>query len=106
LNEALTTGLIFTAFASIRYFLDDRGQTLAERGADALRGRAGRTWAVRALAVTGMVQLAMFLGYTFPNTIVGFHSTQWNADTQKRSYLTYTCGPRVGRPCPPTAVKR
>jgi hypothetical protein len=105
LNEALTTGMIFTAFASIRYFVDDRGLTLAERGADGLRGSARRTWAVRALAVTGLVQLAMFLGYTFPNTIVGLHSTQWNQDTQQRSYLTYTCGPEAGRPCPPSAVR-
>jgi hypothetical protein len=106
LNEALTTGLIFTAFASIKYFLDDRGHTFAERGAEALRGSSTRTWGVRALAVIGLVQLAMFLGYTFPNTIVGLHSKQWNSDIRKRSYLTYTCGPRAGRPCPPSAVKR
>jgi len=105
LNEALSTGLIFTSFASIKYFVDDRGQTLAERGADALRGTPRRTWAVRALAVTGLVQLAMFLGYTFPNTIVGLHGTQWNKDTQQRSYLTYTCGELAERPCPPSAVK-
>lgn len=105
LNEALTTGMIFTAFASIRYFVDDRGLTLAERGAEGLQGSTRRTWAVRALAVTGLVQVAMFLGYTFPNTIVGLHSTQWNQDTQQRSYLTYTCGPEAGRPCPPSAVK-
>jgi hypothetical protein len=105
LNEALTTGLIFTAFASIKYFVDDRGWTLAERGAEKLRGSARRTWAVRALAVTGMVQLAMFLGYTAPNFMIGLHSTNWNADIQKRSYLTYTCGPHTDQPCPPTAIK-
>jgi hypothetical protein len=47
-----------------------------------------------------------FCGYTVPNFIVGLRSTTWNADIQKRSYLTYTCGPRTDIPCPPTAVKR
>jgi hypothetical protein len=99
LNEALTTGLIFTAFASIKYFVDDRGRTIAERGAEALRSGT-RSWAIRAFAVTGLVQVAMFCGYTAPNFMVGLHATPWNADTQQRSYLTYTCGPAVGLPCP------
>ncbi|MEA2172030.1 MAG: hypothetical protein QOF76_5330 [Solirubrobacteraceae bacterium] len=105
LNEALTTGAIFTAFASIKYFLDDRGLTFAERGAETLPSTSRRTWAIRALAVTGLIQLAMFLGYTVPNFLVGLHSTQWNQDIQKRSYLTYTCGRATGVACPPSGVK-
>ena len=38
LNEALTTGAIFTMFACIKYFTNDRGQSLAERGAERLGG--------------------------------------------------------------------
>jgi hypothetical protein len=106
LNEALTTGLLFTAFASIKYFVDDRGYTLAERGADRLRTSPARAWTIRALAVTGLVSLVMFLTYNVPNTIVGLHSTDWPRDIEKRSYLTYTCGPYGGTPCPNTAVKR
>lgn len=81
-------------------------------GPDAVPGRmkAGLiAWQVilplAGLAAIRLVQLAMFLGYTFPNSIVGLHSTQWNQDTQQRSYLTYTCGPEAGRPCPPSAVR-
>jgi hypothetical protein len=106
LNEALTTGMLFTAFASIKYFVDDRGHTLAERGAETLRTTPGRSWTVRALAVTALVSLAMLLTYNVPNFVVGLHGTDWNRDIQKRSYLTYTCGPAARRPCPPTAVKR
>ena len=106
LNEALTTGLLFTAFASIKYFADDRGLTLAERGASALRTSPARAWAVRALAVTGLVSLTMMLCYNVPNFLVGLHSTDWPRDIQTRSYLTYTCGPAVGRPCPASAVAR
>lgn len=104
LNEALTTGMLFTAFASIKYFTDDRGLTLAERGAGALRTNATRHWVLRALAVTGMVSLCMVVFYGLPNTFAGLHSTQWPASIQKRSYLTYTCGPAAGRSCPPTAL--
>jgi len=105
LNEALTTGMLFTAFASIKYFVDDRGLTFAERGAKALRTSPGRAWAVRALAVTGLVSLVMVLCYNLPNFVVGLHSTTWPRDIQKRSYLTYTCGPAAGRICPPSAIK-
>jgi hypothetical protein len=105
LNEAITTGMLFTAFASIKYFADDNGLTLAERGAAGLRTGPACAWLIRALAVTGMVSLCMVLFYGLPNTFAGLHSTQWPASIQKRSYLTYTCGPAAGRTCPPTAVK-
>ena len=105
LNEALTTGMLFTSFACIKFFTDDRGLTLAERGADALRTNAARHWVLRALAMTGLVSLCMVLFYGLPNTFAGLHSTQWPQSIQKRSYLTYTCGPAAGRSCPPTAVK-
>jgi hypothetical protein len=105
LNEALTTGLLFTAFAAIRFFVDDRGQTVAERGAEGLGGSPRRAWALRALAVTGLVHLAMLCCYNVPNFFVGLHGTDWPRDIQQRSYLTYTCGPAAGEPCPPTAVR-
>ena len=100
LNEALTTGAIFTMFACIKYFANDRGQSLAERGAEQLGGGPVRVTIVRMLAVTGLVTLAMTIGYTLPNTWFGAHSTEWNRDIQTRSYLTYTCGEGPGLACP------
>ena len=100
LNEALTTGVIFTMFACIKYFTDDRGQSLAERGVERLGGGPVRVTVVRMLAVTGLVTLAMTVGYTIPNTWFGAHSAEWNSDTQTRSYLTYTCGEGPGIACP------
>jgi hypothetical protein len=102
LNEAVTTGMLFTAFASMKFFVDDRGQTFAERGAERLGGRAT---GVRVLAVIGLVHVAMLLAYNVPNFFVGLHATNWPRDIQERSYLTYTCGPAAHRPCPPTAIK-
>jgi hypothetical protein len=100
LNEALTTGVIFTMFACIKYFTNDRGQSLAEHGTERLSGGAVRVTTVRLLAVTGLVALAMTVGYSLPNTWFGAHSTAWNKDIQTRSYLTYTCGEGPGIACP------
>ena len=100
LNEALTTGAIFTMFACIKYFANDRGQCLAERGAEQLGGGAKRITTLRLLAVFGLVTAAMTLGYSVPNIWFGAHSTEWNEDIQKRSYLTYTCGEGPGIACP------
>lgn len=100
LNEALTTGAIFTMFACIKYFSNDRGQSLAERGVERFGGGAVRTTAVRLLAVFGLITVAMTLGYSLPNSWFGAHSTAWNEDVQTRSYLTYTCGEGPGIACP------
>jgi uncharacterized membrane protein YhdT len=104
LNEALTTGVIFTTFACIKYFGNDRGQCLAERGAEQLGGGAVRVNAVRLLAVFGLIVVAMTAGYSLPNTWFGAHSTSWNKDIQTRSYLTYTCGEGPGIACPAPEV--
>jgi hypothetical protein len=108
LNEALTTGAIFTMFACIKYFTNDRGQSLAERGVERVGGGTLRVTAVRLLAVTGLVTLAMTLGYSLPNTWFGAHSTTWNEDIQTRSYLTYTCGegPHIACPAPDVPLLR
>lgn len=100
LNEALTTGAIFTMFACIKYFADDRGRCLAERGTEQLIGGTVRVTTVRLLAVFGLVTVAMTAGYSLPNTWFGAHSTEWNKDIQTRSYLTYTCGEGPGIACP------
>ena len=108
LNEALTTGTIFTMFACIKYFTNDRGQSLAERGVERIGGGTARVTAVRLLAVSGLVTLAMTLGYSLPNTWFGAHSTAWNEDIQTRSYLTYTCGegPHIACPSPDVPLLR
>ncbi len=101
LTEMFTIGSVFTAFAAFRYFRDDRGYTIAERGIEKLRLSPGKTLAVRALAVTAFVHLAMFLGYNVPNTLVGLNSTEWPADLQERSYFTNgICGDGTDRVCP------
>jgi hypothetical protein len=102
LNEMLTIATIFTAMSCLRYFRDDKGLTLVERGLDRLRvGRAGQTL-VRFLAIAFAVHAILFLGYNLPNSFVGAHSRPWPRAILKRSYFTdYLCGPQVHTACPP-----
>jgi hypothetical protein len=60
---------------------------------------------VRVLAMTAVVQGAMFFTYNVPNMWVSLHSTTWPDDIQKRSYFTdYICGDGTDRACPGPAV--
>jgi uncharacterized protein DUF5135 len=105
INEWFPVSMTLTAVACIRYFRDDRGRTIAERGIDELRTTSGRKLAPRVLAITGAVHAVMFACYTAPNFVFGLHTNEWPADVQKRSYFTnYICGAGTDRACPGPAV--
>jgi Spirocyclase AveC-like len=100
-NEMLTIAAMFTGICSLRYFKDDRGLTLAERGVDALRMGARSKTLVRGLAIIAATQLIMLVGYNLPNAWIGSHSRAWPAQLQERSYLTDNlCGPGTRNLCP------
>jgi hypothetical protein len=100
-NEMLTIAAIFTGLCALRYFKDDRGRTIVERGIDRLKvGEAGNN-ALRFLAIAGAVHIILVLGYNLPNSVIGAHSRPWPADLQKRSYLTDgVCGAGTTIACP------
>jgi hypothetical protein len=101
LQETLTFAATFTATASLRYFRDDKGHSIVERGIDELKGSAGRKLAIRVLAVIAAVNLAMLCFYTIPNTLMSLSQPSWPKDLQQRSYLTdYVCGAGTNRVCP------
>jgi hypothetical protein len=105
LNEMLTIGAVFTAIASLRFFVNDRGETVVERGIDQVRGSPGRKVLLRALAVTAAIHVFMFLAYNVPNTFIGQNADEWPADLQKRSYFTNNlCGEGTNRSCPGPGV--
>lgn len=104
LHEGLTIGATFTAVACLRYFTNDKGQMLAERGSEEIRGN-GKKLAARIFATIAAVQIAFFITYNVPNFWVGMHSTEWNKDIQERSYFTSgICGEGTDRACPGPAV--
>lgn len=96
----LFAGLV-TSVAVLRYFTNDRSETIAERGVDQLRVTGGARTLVRFLAITAAVNLGMFLTYNLPASWFGTHSSTWPQDIQDRSYLTsHLCGPGTDRACP------
>jgi hypothetical protein len=100
-NEWIPVSATLAAVSCIRYFRDDRGMTLAERGADDLRVKPRTRLLVRVLAVTAIVHVAMLCCYTLPNIFFGMNARAWPVDLQDRSYLTDgICGPGTDRMCP------
>jgi hypothetical protein len=101
-SEALTFGMLFTGMASLRFFTNDRGETLAERGASSLHVSGRWPGVLRVLALCGAVQVVMLVTYNIPNAIiVGAHSGRWPHDVQTHSYFNDgICGAGTPRPCP------
>src|SRR5262249_3791344 len=87
--------------SALRFFKDDQGRSVVERGVDKLRGGPGRKDLARFLAIFGIVNVLVLLCYNVPNSIIGAHSSAWPKDLQQRSYLTdYLCGQGTNRACP------
>ena len=99
-HEALLAGLLFTAFAALRYFRDDKGQMMVERGADKISGQ-GRQTIARILAMVAVAQVIFFVTYNGPAMLVAAAAHEWPKDVQQRSYFTnYVCGDQTDRACP------
>jgi hypothetical protein len=99
--EGLCWGTAWTALACLRYFVNDKGFTVAERGIDEVRATPKqRTW-LRVLAVAGIFNVLVFALYSFPlGMITGLYGDNWPKDIANRSYLTDgLCGVGTDRSC-------
>jgi hypothetical protein len=94
--EAILFGTCWAAWTFLRFFKDDKGRTVVERGADTLSVReSGRTF-LRFLAIAGFLNVAMVI-YSLLWATIGLHSSEWPKDITDRSYLTNNlCGPGTG----------
>lgn len=104
--EAVFAGALFTGLAALRYFRNDKGETLAERGLDKLAvSQRRKTW-LRFLAFVGATQAIMLATYNIPvATFIGAHTAAWPQSIQKRSYFTSRlCGAGTDRMCPGPGV--
>ena len=101
----LTVSSLFTAVAALRYFTNDRGEMVIERGIEKVKGGPGKKLVIRALAAVAATHLLLIVFYNIPNSVIGLHSNEWPADLQERSYLTdFVCGDETDRACPGAAV--
>lgn len=104
LYEAMTMGSMFTFLACVRFFRNDRGESLADRGLDQLTAHGWRRTAARWLALCGVVTVGYVAFYNLPLQWVGTHAS-WVKDVVDRSYFTDgICGPGTGYACPGTRV--
>lgn len=100
LNDMLHVGIAITAWMATRYFTNDKGETLAERGASTIKNPRHRT-VLRTFAVIGIANTAIFATYHIPNALWGgVHSREFPQDVKDRSYFMNDCGPRFDRACP------
>lgn len=103
LRNILLFGVLFTGLSSLRFFRNDRGQTLVERGTERLGGHTGKALVMRFLAVLAAVQVIIGLGYHLPMalTTLVFPDARWHDVMVENSYLNnQICGVGTPRTCP------
>ncbi|HEY1970659.1 MAG TPA: spirocyclase AveC family protein [Pseudonocardia sp.] len=103
LRNILLFGVLFTGLSSLRFFRNDRGQTLVERGPERLGASPGRLLAMRFLAVLAAVQVIIGLGYHLPMALTTLASpdARWHDVMVDNSYLNdQICGVGTPRTCP------
>lgn len=99
--EPVTFGAAWTAWAALRYFKNDKGETIAERGIGELRATPKQKTALRFLAICGALGVAMFAFVSLPDQWLAIHSGPFPQDVQKRSYFTNgICGEGTSDACP------
>ncbi|KRD14343.1 hypothetical protein ASE48_04855 [Mycobacterium sp. Root265] len=99
--EGLMWGAVQTALCCLRFFTDDRGRTIVERGLDSVRGGFVRQQFTRFLAIFAGVSACFFIFYNIPAIWLGMHADPWPEDHMKRSYFNGgICGDGTDKPCP------
>ena len=105
LHEAICAGSVFASLTCLRFFIDDKGQTICERGLDKIVASPAQKSFMRATAVLGGTISIFIITYHIPQGFLALHSTAWPDDVVNRSYFTNRiCGPQVNLACPGPAV--
>jgi hypothetical protein len=105
LIEGGLIGFLITPYALLRYYKDDKGYSIVERGIDKLRVGSKAKVAIRFLAVLGAAQLIYLFSYNIWAYQIGVHQAAWPKEVQQRSYfLNGACGTGTNRLCPSPSV--
>lgn len=105
LFEMVTMGTFFGALGAVRYFRDDRGNAICERGIERLRLSGARRTIVRFLALAGLLNVLYIATYNGPFQWADTHLSAWPRDITSRTYfLDRICGRGTDYACPGPAV--
>ena len=85
--ESVLWGGGWAALACLRYFRNDKGHTVAERGIDEVRATTRQKNGLRFLALVGVTQV-IFMSYNIAFSWFALHGDSWPEDVQQRSYFT------------------
>ncbi len=103
--EGLMWGGVQAGLCCLRYFTDDRGRTVVERGLDHVRGGFVKQQLTRFLAIFAAVSALFFVFYNLPVQWFAMHAEPWPEDLQKRSYFMMgICGDGTDRLCPDPSI--
>ncbi|HEX9683543.1 MAG TPA: spirocyclase AveC family protein [Acidimicrobiales bacterium] len=103
--EIVFGSAVVVAWASLRYFKNDKGQSIAERGLERLQATPRKQTGLRFLAIVGAVNVALLVCFTVPIQWFATHADDYPDDIINRSYLTnMMCGPGTDYACAGTRV--
>ncbi|WP_427925111.1 spirocyclase AveC family protein [Streptomyces sp. cg40] len=101
LLEPLTWGFCWGIMGCLRYFVNDRGETLAERGIDRIKVSDRKKTFIRLLSLTGAISTIMAVGYMLPYQFFGTHAAATPSSICSKSYFTTgLAGPGTTLGCP------
>lgn len=105
LTEPVCWGTTWAVFACLRYFKNDKGQTLVERGIEKVKAGNKTRQALRFFALYGVINVAFVLFYVIPTNAIAMNGDSWPEDTLRRSYFTNgICGAGTTYACPGQGV--
>lgn len=100
LYETFWAAVLWVGWASLRFFHNDKGETLAERGVHDLKITPRRKTWLRFLAVVGAVNVVYLGLFNIPLQIWAVNGDAWPQDVTKRSYFTNgVCGEGTSYAC-------
>ena len=105
IHESLLWGAAWAGFTCLRYFRDDRGYTLVERGVDELKMSASQKTGMRFLALFGAVNVIFVVLYNLPMNLVVMHNDKWAPGVEEVTYMNaYLCGEGTTYACASESV--
>jgi hypothetical protein len=103
IRNMLLFAVLFTGVSALRFFVNDRGQTLVERGAHRYPSGSAKVIAMRFFAVLAAVQVIIGVGYHLPMALTTLvkPDAKWHDVMVDNSYLNdHICGTGTPRRCP------